>query len=155
MPKYEPETARLISTITGREIRPGEEVTTFRGEVTVFRYVSGLPWCGKSGKIFTDIRPGGEFYPGVVDARIEIADRFRSCTPQSIDGTLYIESLTDDVVVRLARDTEWSSPVLRKVREFMERGGPAVNPQWAQAEGARVAYDRNLIDGEELYRLSR
>lgn len=73
MPKYEPDVARLVNEDTGREILPGDTVVTFRGESTVFRYVSRLPEHGKEGKVFTDIRPGGEFYPSVLGARIEIA----------------------------------------------------------------------------------
>lgn len=71
MPQYERDRARLMDLKTGAEIMPGDTVTTFQGEKTVFRFVSRLPEPGKTGKIITDIRPGGEFYPLVVGARIE------------------------------------------------------------------------------------
>jgi hypothetical protein len=74
MPKHGPETARLINEETGEEVQPGDTVLTFRGEATVFRYVSSLPEFGKSGKVFTDIRPGGEFYPQVFGCRILTRD---------------------------------------------------------------------------------
>lgn len=71
MPKYERDVARLVNREFGVEILPGSKIE-IDGEVTTFRYVSRLPEPGKSGKIFTDIRPGGEFYPSVVGADIEI-----------------------------------------------------------------------------------
>jgi len=72
MPKYTQDQAKLIHRETGREIIPGTEVVDFRGDPIVFLYVSCLPEPGKSGKIVTDRRPGGEFYPSVLNARIEI-----------------------------------------------------------------------------------
>lgn len=74
MPKYENTEAKLISTETGKEIPPGTVVKDFRGDPVKFEYVSRLPEPGKSGKIMTDQRPGGEYYPGVLNARIEIAN---------------------------------------------------------------------------------
>jgi hypothetical protein len=72
MPAYGNDVAALINTETGDEIQPGTTVEDFRGEPVTFLYVSRLPEPGKSGKVMTDRRPGGEFYPGVLNARIEI-----------------------------------------------------------------------------------
>jgi hypothetical protein len=77
VPKYERETARLVSEKTGAEIMPGDKVTTFRGEEVTFLYVSRLPEDGKEGKIFTDDRPGGEFYPSVIGAFIDTGRRYQ------------------------------------------------------------------------------
>lgn len=74
MPKYTREQAQLIHEKTGEEITPGSTVPDFRGDPVKFLYVSRLPELGKSGKVMTDQRPGGEYYPSVLNARIEIVD---------------------------------------------------------------------------------
>jgi len=155
MPKYERDAARLIHTETGKEIMPGDTVVSFRGEETVFRYVSRLPEFGKEGKIFTDIRPGGEFYPSVMGARIELASRFCGYKTSAIDGTLHIESLPDAEVLTLARDALHTSPVFGAVDKWMRsRSGEDVNPSWITMVAATTAYDRELITGEDLDRLT-
>lgn len=74
MPKYGNDVARLIHKETGDVIMPGTEVADFRGDPIMFLYVSRLPEFGKSGRVMTNRRPGGEYYPDVLNARIEIVD---------------------------------------------------------------------------------
>lgn len=72
MPKYTREQAKLIHKETGEEILPGSTVPNFRGEPTRFLYVSRLPNDGSEGKIMTEQSVGGEYYPSVLGARIEV-----------------------------------------------------------------------------------
>jgi hypothetical protein len=69
MPKYDRDKARLVHEETGEEIMPGSVVPDFRGNDTRFDFISILPSPGKSGKIICGDR---EYYPGVLNARIEI-----------------------------------------------------------------------------------
>lgn len=70
MPKYDD--VKLIGTETGEEIPQGATVPNFRGEPTTFLYVSRLPGGGSEGKIMTARKVGGEVYPSVLNARIEV-----------------------------------------------------------------------------------
>lgn len=72
MPKYTRDQAKLISKETGEEILPGTTVPDFRGDPTKFLYISRLPEPGKEGKVMTERSVGGEYYAGVLNARIEI-----------------------------------------------------------------------------------
>lgn len=67
MPRYTEQEAKLISRSTGDEIKPG---TAFPD--LTFLYISRLPEGASSGRVMTDARPGGEFFPSVLDARIEV-----------------------------------------------------------------------------------
>jgi hypothetical protein len=151
MPKYGQDVARLIEDGTGREIVPGEKFTTrVRGHEAVFLYISRLPEDGKTGRVFTDVRPGGEFFPSVFSARIEVAERFRFHTPETVDGILHIEALSDAQVLQISRDKERTSPALRAVKAWMTHGEGEINQGWIVSQAARVAYHRGLITGEEF-----
>lgn len=68
MPKYE--NAKLISMVTGEEIKPGTVVKLRRGEAK-FLYVSRLPEGNSSGRVMTDEEFGGEYFPSVLDGKIQ------------------------------------------------------------------------------------
>lgn len=90
MPKYDREIARLVQEKTGEEIVPGSSVVGFRDTTYRFLYVSQLPDGPSSGKVIAAVPCGHgpeddhgyfcmddgwaerEYYPGVLNARIEI-----------------------------------------------------------------------------------
>lgn len=62
------DTWKIVTEDGGTEVKPGDEVTDFRGGTTVFRYVSQAPRPGSGGKIMTD--RGYELYPSVFKVKI-------------------------------------------------------------------------------------
>jgi len=77
MPKYGPDTARLIDKGTEAEIQPGSEVISFRGERYTFEYISRLPDGSSQGKVIATLKskdsPGGrELYPAVFGCEIRV-----------------------------------------------------------------------------------
>lgn len=68
MPRFD--NAKLISTETGEEIKPGTVVKLRRGEAK-FLYVSRLPEGNSSGRVMTDEKIGGEYFPSVLDGKIQ------------------------------------------------------------------------------------
>lgn len=56
-------TQYLAKTRDGRTVHPGDTVTTFRGEPTIFRGITRIPEGSSTGKVCTDL---GEHYPSVV-----------------------------------------------------------------------------------------
>lgn len=77
-------------------------------------------------------------------------DEFRFCTPAAKAGILLIRGLDDETVLAAARDA--ASPAHARIMEAM---GPSTNPSWITGRCAETAYDRELIDEQELDWLSR
>lgn len=62
MPNYR------VTDSSGKEIREGDTVISFRGEEGTFKYVTRGPLPGKSAKVLTD---QGEFYANVFGLKAE------------------------------------------------------------------------------------
>lgn len=57
-----------VTDETGKEVKEGDTVTSFRGEKETFKYVTRGPLPGKSAKVLTD---QGEFYANVFGLKVE------------------------------------------------------------------------------------
>lgn len=73
---------QLVDITTGDQIRPGDSVTTYRGEIYVLRNFRPPHKPGSTGRVGLDNLDGsfhGEFFPGVINARIEDGFRCYEC----------------------------------------------------------------------------
>ncbi len=65
---------KLVNTETGAQIMPGDIVTDFRGDPFILRNYRPPHKPGSTGRVGLDNPDGsfhGEFFPGVINARIE------------------------------------------------------------------------------------
>lgn len=74
-----------------------------------------------------------------------VQDEFRFHSPAAKDGILMIRALEDEALLAAARDNASSEHA-----ELMAALGTATNPTWVTSSCAETAYDRGLIDGQEL-----
>lgn len=88
-------------------------------------------------------------------------DEFRHYAPSAKAGVLHIRSLPDAIVLAAARDPQGAEH--RQVFDWMEaqppdpgsRPGFGTNPSWVTAQCAEEAYNRDLIDEQELDWITR
>lgn len=74
----------------------------------------------------------------------------RYCTPGAQAGILLVRGLPDELVLSAARDDKSDSHAA--IHAVM---GPSTNPSWITAQCAETAYDRGLIDAQELDWITR
>lgn len=72
-------------------------------------------------------------------------DEFASFTPGAKAGVLYIRSLLDGQLLEAAQDD--TSAAFQRIADFMEMH---TNPSWITARCAETAYERGLLDAQEL-----
>lgn len=121
MPKYD--NAKLIHKETGEEIKPGDTVPDFRGEPQVFEFISRLPEGNSEGKIIIKAKVGGEVYPSVLNARIEVpapAPATKEYTPEEfkelvLDYFGEDQNVTGDGIV-------FARSVTAQMNKWLERG---------------------------------
>lgn len=65
---------------------------------------------------------------------------------------LDIRSLEDDILLTIAKDETFSSPEHKVTHQAP---GKSTNPVWIQGRCAEEAYERDLVDEQELDRLTR
>jgi hypothetical protein len=51
MKNYKGNPVKLVDATTGKEVKPGDEITTFRGEVDIYRYAQPPHKESASGKV--------------------------------------------------------------------------------------------------------
>jgi hypothetical protein len=62
---------KLVDTTTGREIKIGDQVKTFRGEPATVKGFRPPHKPGSSGRVIVDLGNGDrDFFPGVINARL-------------------------------------------------------------------------------------
>lgn len=71
-------------------------------------------------------------------------DEFRYHSDSARDGILHIRSLSDRLLIEGMTE---GSPSHQDIVSFV---GPDTNPSWVTAQCAEQAYDRGLIDEQEL-----
>lgn len=77
-------------------------------------------------------------------------DEFRNFTPEAKQGILMIRGLSDETVLAAARNEKSAEHA-----QLMAAMGEGTNPTWITARCAETAYDRELIDEQELDWLTR
>jgi hypothetical protein len=73
----------------------------------------------------------------------------RSYTPGSLHGVVYARTMSDVDLLATARDAA-CAPQTDAFRALLAAMGPATNPSWITARAAETAYERGLIDEQEL-----
>lgn len=119
MPKYDK--AKLIHTETGEEIPQGSEVPDFRGDLQKFLYVSRLPEDGKEGRIIIEANVGGEVYPSVLKARIEVpTPALKEYTAEEFRAV--VQNYFGDDIDVIGDGAEMVRSVTAQMNKWLERG---------------------------------
>ena len=110
------------------------------------RAVYEATWFEQRGYVKRGERDRAPLQPVKVES--EPYDEFRHFTPEAKAGVLHIRALADQDLLDGARDQ--TSAAFQSIAEFM---GPKTNLSWISARCATEAYDRGIMEPEEMDRI--